>query len=301
MSYGIHVKNLGKIKEVNIDLEEFTLITGNNSMKELVKNLFLFVATEENRALEYGTRGGIMKYKSRVFSDTLIEAYSLSSKFLEQKGLSASITTEQSDGKVDFVEVDCHLVDKKLDVAYLIKSLFKTQEERGYARGIYWIKNPENVVPVKERCKFIGELASMARDNSKHFHIVVETECPLIVDAINLAITSGFVIAGNGDTVAANKSKLVRKIVKSNWYFLDPRTEFTAYLLKNGRSEVNLEKDCFKVDVYGIQKTYIKTAKAIEKLTAIAKGKKGECDKKTEDCENTRCDCNDENNQEGEE
>ena len=299
MSYGIFAKNLGKIKEVNIDLEEFTLITGNNSMKERVKNLFLFVATEENRALEYGPRY-IIHYTSRVFSDTSIEAYSLSSKFLEQKGLNASITTKSSAGKVDFVEVDCDIIDKKLDVAYLIKSLYKTQEERGYARGIYWVKKPENVVPVKERCKFIGELASMARDNSKLFHIVVETECPLIVEAINLAITSGFVIAGNGDTVAANKSKLVRKIVKNNWYFLDPRTEFNAYLLKNGQSKVNLEKDCFKVDVTDIKKTYIKVAKAVEELTAIAKGKKGELDKKTENCENARCDSNDKNNQEAE-
>ena len=48
MSYGIFAKNLGKIKEVRVDLKPFTLITGNDEMKNIVRELFVFAATVQS-------------------------------------------------------------------------------------------------------------------------------------------------------------------------------------------------------------------------------------------------------------
>lgn len=56
MSYGIFAKNLGKIKEVRVDLKPFTLITGNDEMKTIVRELFVFATTVQSQSCGNGVK-----------------------------------------------------------------------------------------------------------------------------------------------------------------------------------------------------------------------------------------------------
>ena len=273
MSYGIFAKNLGKIKEVRVDLKPFTLITGNDEMKTIVRELFVFAATVQSQSCGNGVKSigleRIWNFLSLINEDTEIECYSQGNKFLRQKGFKGSAEPAACAGRIKFVEIDCRGASKDSDIALLVESFCQTQMERGYVGGIYWVKNPEKVIPAKHRTKFIGELASITSKKYPNAYIVVETECPLVAEAVNLAIAAG--VALERDERFVEESKVLKKIAKSGRFFSDCKELTTSYLLKKGRAFINIEDDEPLIDLTDIWKNHNKTVDAIDDIIKTVK------------------------------